>query len=381
MSNRAAEKPRSRGGRPPKLNAEQVQVLLRIARENASLSLDDLAWMFHRETGITLASATINKYLRSNGFTRAPQRRSAVKSAGRSSGAKPTQSVYGYHKAHRDPGDSPRYPCGLTDSEWEHVRDLFDPPGRPGRPPKYDRRHVLDACIYVLRSGCSWRMLPKDFPPWAVVYRTFRRWQSRDLFEQLYDRLRRLWRSRERRNPDPTAVVLDSQSVKTSPQGGTKGYDGAKKVKGRKRHLVTDTLGLIVAVMVTAASTPDRAAALEMMDLATQKVPNLQCLFVDSAYAGKCGRQIREQHGIEVKVVRHARQRWHEGQLPLFEPSTTGFAVLPKRWVIERTNAWNERPRRMNRDHDRLTAVSTAWIWLADARRLLRRLTTTPQDA
>lgn len=375
MSNNAAPDGPKRVGRPPKLGPEQVEVLCAVARQNASLSLDDLSWLFHRTTGIRLAAVTIERYLRASGFQRAPRKDSAGGNPRARVKVAASPAVYGYRQAHRDPGDQSRYPCGLTDSEWEHVRDLFDPPGRTGRPAKHDRRQVLDACIYVLRSGCSWRMLPKDFPHWTVVYRTFRRWQSRDLFESLYDRLRQLWRSRERRNPDPTAIILDSQAVKTSPQGGPKGYDGAKKVKGRKRHLVTDTLGLLVAVMVTVASRPDRAAALEAVDLAAAKVPNLQRLFVDSGYAGTCSRQILERHNIAVSVVRPARRCWHEGQLPLFELGPNGFEVLPKRWVIERTNAWNDRPRRMNKDHDRLLAVSTAWIWLAEGRRLLRRLT------
>jgi transposase len=139
---------------------------------------------------------------------------------------------YGYTDAHRDPGDGARYPCGLTDSEWEHVAPLFEPEGRPGRPPKYARRSMVDAALYVLRTGCSWRLLPKDFPPHNTVYRSFRRWQAAGLFEELYDALRALWRAREHRAPDPTAGVVDSQSIRTSPQGGLKGFDAGKKVKG-----------------------------------------------------------------------------------------------------------------------------------------------------
>jgi transposase len=356
-----------------------------MVREKPLLSLDDLVWAFREQTGVTVSAATVRKYLLEAGFQRSRPPRAGTPAVqdvddGAAGDAQPQAPRYGYGEAHRDPGDPTRYPCGLTDSEWEHVQEIFDPQGRPGRPPKHPRRQVLDACLYVLRSGCSWRMLPKDFPPWEAVYRTFRRWLARGLFEQLYVGLRRLWRSRERRAPDPTAAILDSQSVKTSPQGGPKGYDAGKKVKGRKRHLVTDTLGLLLAVLVTTADTQDRDAALPAVDLAMQNVPGIKILYADGGYAGARAQQIRQSHGIQVEIVRHPGNRnvgrWHEGQLPWFE-NPRGFVVLPKRWVIERTNAWNDRPRRMNKDHDRSLTVSTGWIWLAEARRLLRRLTTT----
>jgi transposase len=372
-----------RQGRPRKLSAEQTEALVSLVRNNPLLSLDDTVSVFRRQTGITVSTATIRKYLLEAGFQRSQPSREATADAAQAidvATARAVPAEYGYTAAHRDPGDLVRYPCGLTDSEWEQVRHLFDPPGRTGRPEKYPRRQMLDACIYVLRSGCSWRMLPKDFPPWTAVYKTFRRWLAQGRFETMYDELRKLWRNRQHRAPDPTAAILDSQSVKTSPQGGAKGYDAGKKIKGRKRHLVTDTLGLLVAVLITSASTQDRDAAMPAMDLAKAKVPGIQMLYVDSGYSGKRAEEIRQKHGVEIDVVRHPRNRnvgrWHEGQLPLFD-LPTGFVVLPKRWVIERTNAWNDRPRRMNKDHDRNLAVSTGWIWLTEGRMLLRRLTTT----
>jgi transposase len=379
-SRSSSQKPR---GRPRKLSAEQTEALVSLVRNNPLLSLDDAVSVFRRQTGITVSTATIRKYLLEAGFQRSQPSREATADAAQASDdttARAVSAEYGYTAAHRDPGDLVRYPCGLTDSEWKQVEHLFDPPGRTGRPEKYPRRQMLDACIYVLRSGCSWRMLPKDFPPWTAVYKTFRRWLAQGRFETMYDELRKLWRNRQHRAPDPTAAILDSQSVKTSPQGGAKGYDAGKKIKGRKRHLVTDTLGLLVAVLITSASTQDRDAAMPAMDLAKAKVPGIQMLYVDSGYSGKRAEEIRQKHSVEIDVVRHPRNRnvgrWHEGQLPLFD-LPTGFVVLPKRWVIERTNAWNDRPRRMNKDHDRNLAVSTGWIWLTEGRMLLRRLTTT----
>ena len=376
-----------RRGRPLKLTSEEIDILVRLIREEPVRSLEDLVSAFRLQSGITLSPPTARKYLLAAGlhFDRlrpgSAASAAACRTDGGATGAGVAPKKYGYAKAHRDAGDLVRYPCGLTDSEWEQVKHLFDPPGRTGRPEKYPRRQMLDACIYVLRSGCSWRMLPKDFPSWPVVYKTFRRWLARGLFEAMYDELRKLWRARQHRPLDPTAAILDSQSVKTSPQGGPKGYDAGKKVKGRKRHLVTDTLGLLLAVLITAANVQDRDAALPAVDLAKTKVPGIKMLYVDGGYAGGRAEDIRRRHQIEVEVVRHPANRkvgrWQEGQLPLFD-ILKGFVVLPKRWVIERTNAWNDRPRRMNKDHDRNLAVSTAWVWLTEGHMLLRRLITAP---
>jgi putative transposase len=379
MAQQADAGTRKKAGRPLKLTSAQVESLVAIVRERPSLSLNDLVHEFRVRTGMTLSGASARKYLEAAGMQRVRPSRARTAAPG-----KRTAARYGYTDLHRDPGDEARYPCGLTDSEWERVAPIFEPKGKPGRPPKYPRRRLLDAILYVLRSGCSWRMLPKEFPDWKLVYAQFRRWQAAGLFEKLYDELRGLWRTREHRAPEPTAGVLDAQSVKTSPQGGPKGFDAGKKVKGRKRHLVTDTLGLLLVVVVTVAGLQDRDAAELVAGDAKRKVPTLAKLYVDNGYAGKCQDQIRRAHGMDVEVVRHPGNRnvgqWTGPQLPLF-PAPSGFVVLPKRWVVERTNAWNLRPRRLVQDHDRNLAVSTAWIWLAEARMLLRRLAGTPTTA
>jgi transposase len=246
-----------------------------------------------------------------------------------------------------------------------------------GRPAVYDRRSMVDACCYILRTGCSWRMLPKgSFPPWPAVQKAFLRWAAKDRFEQLQDRLRQQWRLRIQRNPQPTTAVIDSQSTRSSPQGGEQGYDAGKKVKGRKRHLVVDSLGLLLAVSITTASTQDRDAAPAAVAHACAKTSSIQRLFADSAYAGRCAETIVQAQNIEVHIVRRPPKAGHwndEGQT--MQPAAQGFPLLHMRWVVERTHAWNERWRRLVMHHDRTSTSTTAWIWLAQARLLTRRLT------
>ena len=368
----------SKRGRPPKLTAEHRATLVEIVESNPTATMAEIQQELLSRHGVKAHQQTIQKALQQAGF----ERKKASENA-RVNLSKPTEVRYGYTDAHRRIEPEQTYPSCLTDAEWALVEDLFDNTGNRGVPPKYERRSLVDACCYVVRTGCSWRMLPKEFPPWQNVYRTFRRWSEQGKFEQMHDRLRAQWREREGRATQPTAAVIDAQSNRGSPQGGGNGYDAGKKVKGRKRHLVVDTLGLLLAVSVTAASVQDRDGAHPVVASAMQKYPTIERLFADSGYAGQCAQTVSQCHGIQVQVVRHPANknvgRWtHPDQGDLFtvQADANGFVVLAKRWVVERTHAWNERARRLVMHHDRLSSVAEAWVWLTEARRLLRRLTT-----
>jgi transposase len=273
-----------RGGRPPKLGAEQVAHVRELALARPTATLDELRVAVADAVGVKLTTESLRKYLEEAGVVRVkPARQTGAEArAGELAHVEAGKGRYGYADRHRDPGDAVRYPAGLTDAEWALVADVFETQG-PGRPPKYPRRALVDACCYVVRTGMAWRMLPKDMPPWTAVYATFRRWTSKGLFERMHDRLRAAWREREHRAVEPTASVIDSQSVKASAQGGPKGYDAGKKVKGRKRHLVTDTLGLLLAVCVQTADIQDRDGAHPVVDRAVEKYPGISKLYADSA--------------------------------------------------------------------------------------------------
>jgi transposase len=285
----------------------------------------------------------------------------------------------GYTARHRRADGDSGMNTDLTDAEWALVADLFERNGGRGAPPTHNRRLLVNACLYVVRTGCAWRLLPKSFPAWRAVYKAFRGWAHAGTFETMHDRLRQQWRDRVGRAPDPTAAVIDAQSTRSTPQGGNTGFDAGKKVKGRKRHLVVDTLGLLLAVTVTAASVQDRDAAEPVVAMACTKVPGLKGLYADAAYGGKCAQAIENTHGIAVHIVRHPGNRttgtWQTAQQPLWpEVVPKGFVVQAKRWVVERTHAWNERARRLIAHHDRSEWAPIAWVWLTEARILASRL-------
>jgi putative transposase len=367
---------RRRPGRTAILTEAHLPLLVSIATELPRSSLDELTREFNRRSGLNLCSATVRKGLRQAGVTRMRPIRKAVARAA-VQGASPIR--VGYSDRHRRSDGISGMNTDVTDAEWDLIADLFERKGGRGAPPTHERRVLVNACCYVVRTGCAWRLLPKSFPPWRAVYKAFRTWAQAGTFEAMHDRLRQQWRDRVGRAPDPTAAIIDAQSTRSTAQGGDTGFDAGKKVKGRKRHLVVDTLGLLLAVTVTAASVQDRDGAPAVVALACAKVPGLKLLHADAAYGGKCAHALEKDHGIRVDIARHPGNRttgtWQTSQQPLWpDVVPKGFVVQAKRWVVERTHAWNERARRLIAHHDRSNWAPVAWVWLTEARILATRL-------
>jgi putative transposase len=298
MATSPASEPPGRPGRKPSLNAEHTAVLRTIIQEQPRSSLDEVTRELFRRAGVKVNPVTVRKALREAGIKRLkPLRRSGERAAAQGSAPK----RYGYTDAHRRSDGPSGMNTDLTDAEWALVADLFERDGKPGAPPRFERRVMVNACCYALRTGCAWRLLPKTFPPWQATYMSFKRWAAAGVFEAMHDRLRQQWRDRMGKAPEPTAAIIDAQSTRSTAQGGNTGFDAGKKVKGRKRHLVVDTLGLLLAVTVTAAGVQDRDAAADVVAQACTKAPGLKKLYADGAYGGKCAQAIEQTHGISVE--------------------------------------------------------------------------------
>ena len=254
------------------------------------------------------------------------------------------------------------YDTCLTDAQWALLHPLLPKRNLRGRPPT-NRRWIVDAILYVTKGGIHWRLLPGNFPPWKTVYHVFRKWTLDHTWEAINAKLRSKVRQAEGKETRPTAAILDSQSVKSDSHGGEVGYDAAKKIKGRKRHLLVDTLGLLLGLAITPACTPEREGAQALLQRVLHGFASLRLMWVDGGYSGAAFAQwvkgVRPK--LKVEVVKRS-------------DDTQGFAVLPRRWIVERTFGWLMRHRRLVRDYETTETSAQAFAYLAMIRIQLRRL-------
>ena len=255
-----------------------------------------------------------------------------------------------------------RYASDLTDAEWALLMPFMPAPSRLGRPRTTDLREVVDALLYIASTGCQWRQLPTDFPPYTTVQGYFYRWSMDATLHRINHALVMTSREVAGREASPSAGVIDSQSVKTTEAGGPRGYDAGKKIKGRKRHIVTDTLGHLIGLLVHPADIQDRDGAAKVLATIRSLYPWLRHIFADGGYAGdKLRRELAGMGRWMVQIIKRS-------------DTAQGFEVLPRRWVVERTLAWLNRCRRLAKDFEATVPSATGWTLIAHIRLLTRRL-------
>jgi transposase len=258
--------------------------------------------------------------------------------------------------------DGLRYASDTTASEWALIEPHLPAPAECGRPRETNMRDVVNAIFYIAQSGCQWRLLPKDFPPYSTVQRYFYAWRDNGVWQTINHVLLMDVREAAGRNASPSAGVIDSQSVKTTESGGPRGYDAGKKIKGRKRHLLTDTIGLPVAMIVHPADVQDRDGAPDLLARMRDAFPWLRHVFADGGYAGdKLKDALADLGDWTIEIVKRS-------------DFAQGFVLLPRRWVVERTLAWLNRNRRLAKDVEATIESAVTWLYIASVKLMSRRL-------
>ena len=249
-----------------------------------------------------------------------------------------------------------KYPTDLNDLQWQVIENIQNDKRQRGHP----LRIIWNAIFYINSTGCQWRMLPKDFPPWQTVYYHFSNWKRNGLIEQVHDTLAEMERINAGKKATPSVGIIDSQSVKTTSVGGeARGYDAGKKTKGRKRHIIVDTMGLLICVVVHSGDIQDREGAILVMDKLKENLLKLVKIFADGGYAGKLVKFVSETYNWVLEIVKR---------------TDTGFKILPKRWIVERTFSWINNSRRNAKDYEYLIETSETMIRLAMVRIMLKRI-------